>query len=78
MTDLAQLLPDLMKLVEQTYEVDSLKGMSVKEVMADLAEQTDKTNQPLIAKAQTALASLPLINDLPFEEVYLRVSTKKA
>ena len=76
MTDLAEMVPALVKLVETTFEVDDLAKMSVKEVLAALAEEVESEDKALVEKAQKALAALPLINDLPFEELYLRVNTR--
>ncbi len=75
-TGLAQMLPEIIRLVEINLEMDSLKAMSVKEVLAALAGEVDLTQKPLVEQAQAALATLPFINDLPFEEVYVRVSTE--
>jgi flotillin len=76
MADLAQSLPALVKLVETTLKMDELNGKSVKEVLAQLASTVKPADKALVEKAQAALAAMPLINDLPFEELYLRVTTK--
>jgi uncharacterized membrane protein YqiK len=76
LANLALALPQLMKLVEANFNINTLKGLSVKEVLAALADKVDDAEKASVEKAQKALAALPLINDLPFEEVYLRVSIK--
>lgn len=75
-TDLALLVPELMKIAERTLDMNKLKGQSVAQVLAQLARQASAADKPAIEKAQKALANLPIINDLPFEEVYLRATTK--
>jgi uncharacterized membrane protein YqiK len=74
--DLALLVPELMKIAERTLDMNKLKGQSVAQVLTLLAKQAPAADKPAIEKAQKALASLPIINDLPFEEVYLRATTK--
>ncbi|MFN8598237.1 MAG: hypothetical protein U0559_18900, partial [Anaerolineae bacterium] len=75
-TDLALLVPQLMKIAERTLDMNKLKGQSVAQVMALLAKQSSGDDKAAVEKAQKALANLPIINDLPFEEVYLRATTK--
>ena len=43
--------------------------------MTALADEVEGEDKALVEKAKKALAVLPLINDLPFEELYLRAST---
>ncbi len=74
--DLALLVPELMKIAERTLDMNKLKGQSVSQVLTQLAKQASGADKPAIEKAQKALAGLPIINDLPFEEVYLRATTK--
>jgi uncharacterized membrane protein YqiK len=76
MTELAQMIPALVKLVETNLKIDELNDLSVKEVLVKLASAVNPTDKELVEKAQNALAGMALINDLPFEELYLRVSTK--
>ncbi len=66
----------LMQLTENTLDVNKLRGLSVREVLARLHEQTHGQEKASVARAQKLLADLPILNDLPFEELYLRVSTK--
>ncbi|HLF24897.1 MAG TPA: SPFH domain-containing protein [Anaerolineae bacterium] len=76
MAELALLAPEIMRIAEQTLDVNRLKGQSVGEVLALLAQRTKAEDRTTIEKAQQALAALPIINDLPFEEVYLRATAK--
>ncbi len=75
-TDLAMLLPDILNLIEKKLDVNKLKGQSVGEVLAMLSKQVNAPDLPKVEKAQKALAALPVVNDLPFEEVYLRATAK--
>ena len=72
--DLAVLVPELMKLAEKNLDVNKLKGQTVGEVLSVLNERTTAEDRAKVERAQQALAQLPIINDLPFEEVYLRAS----
>jgi uncharacterized membrane protein YqiK len=76
MAELAQMMPPLVKLVETHLKIDELNGMSVKEVLAKLAGAVKPDDKVMVEKAQSVLAGMALINDLPFEELYLRVSTR--
>jgi uncharacterized membrane protein YqiK len=75
-SDLALLVPQIVKITEKTLDVNSLKGQMVGDVLAMLAQRVSDEDRPTVAKAQQALAALPLISDLPFEELYLRVVAK--
>ena len=72
MTQLSQMIPALVALVETTLNIDTLAGMNVNEVLAQEVKPADKA---VVEKAQKALAALPLINDLLFEELYQRASS---
>ena len=72
--DLAMLVPELIQIAERTLNVDKLKGQTVGEVLTTLSKRASVEDRPKVEKAQQALALLPIINDLPFEEVYLRAS----
>ena len=74
--ELALLVPQLIKIAEKTLDVNKLKGQTVAQVIATLVQRTTGDDKATIEKAQKSLAMLPLINDLPFEEVYLRATTK--
>ncbi len=75
-TDLALLVPTIMKITERTLDVNKLKGQTVAQVLTQLAKQASADDKETVEKARKALATLPLINDLPFEDVYLRATTK--
>jgi uncharacterized membrane protein YqiK len=75
-TELAQLVPTIIHLVEQTLDVNALKGQSVGEALKTLNERVDPTHKSTVEAAQAALAQLPILNDLPFEDVYLRATAK--
>jgi uncharacterized membrane protein YqiK len=74
--ELALLVPELMQIAERTLDVNQLKGQTVAQVLATLARQARAEDKPTVEKAQAALSQLPIIGDLPFEEVYLRATTK--
>lgn len=74
--ELALLVPQLIKITDKTLDVNKLKGQTVAQVVATLVQRTTGDDKATIEKAQKSLAMLPLINDLPFEEVYLRATTK--
>jgi hypothetical protein len=73
--ELAKLVPEIVQLVEKKLDLEAIKSLSVKEVLAQLSEKATKKEKQTIEKAQQALAVLPVLNDLPFEELYLRVTT---
>ena len=73
-TELALLVPEIVKLAEQNLNLNKLKGQSVGDVLNLLAEKV--TDNPSIARAQAAMDSLPIIRDLPFEDFYLRAAAK--
>jgi uncharacterized membrane protein YqiK len=75
-TDLALMVPELIRIAEKTLDVDKLKGQTVREVLVTLSKRASAEDRPLVEKAQQALAQIPIINDLPFEEVYLRAMAK--
>jgi uncharacterized membrane protein YqiK len=75
-TELAGLVPEIIRLVEARLDVNHLKGKSVAEVMNMLAESVAEADRPTVLKAQQSLALLPIINDLPFEDLYLRATTR--
>jgi hypothetical protein len=74
--ELALLVPTIMKIAERTLDVNKLKGQTVAQVLTQLAKQASADDKETVEKARKALATLPIINDLPFEEVYLRATTK--
>jgi len=76
MAEFALLVPKVVKLVEDNLDVNALKGDTVGQVLAKLATKTDATDQATIEQARHALEILPVIKDLPFEEMYLRATAK--
>lgn len=72
--ELAAMLPNLIKLAETHLDVNNLKGQSVGQVISMLSERAPNADHAMIAKATEALAALPIINDMAFDEVYLRAS----
>jgi uncharacterized membrane protein YqiK len=76
LTELALLIPDLMRITEKTLNVNKLKGQTVREVLATLTKKATDADRAIVEKARQALDQLPIINDLPFEEVYLRATAK--
>ena len=77
MSELGDLVPELMRLTDKILDVNKLKGQSVREVLVMLHDQAKGNDKATVAQAQKLLAELPILNDLPFEELYLRVSVKK-
>jgi hypothetical protein len=75
-TDLALMVPALIQIAEKTLDVDKLKGQTVREVLVTLSKRASAEDRATVEKAQQALAQIPIINDLPFEEVYLRAMAK--
>jgi hypothetical protein len=69
-------VPQLIHLAENVLDVNKLKGQTVREVLTMLHNQTKGEDKAAVAKAQKLLADLPILNDLSFEELYLRVATK--
>lgn len=74
--ELAALVPELVEMIEKKLGLDAVKNLTVKEALGMLDEKATKKEKASIAKAQQALESLPVLNDLPFEDFYLRVATK--
>jgi uncharacterized membrane protein YqiK len=72
---LARLVPDLMALVEKRLDVNALSGQTVSQALDRLAEKATAEEQPLVEQARQALGRLPIVGDLPFEEVYLRAGS---
>ena len=75
-TDIAQLLPQLVALVERTLEVNKLKKQTVGQVLEQLEAQAAEADKPLVVQACEALKLLPILADMNFEDVYLRYVTK--
>jgi uncharacterized membrane protein YqiK len=73
-SDLATLVPEIIRVVETNLNIDRLKGQTVGEVLDMLDKQA--ASEPIVEKAQKALAHLPIVRDLPFDEFYLRATAK--
>jgi uncharacterized membrane protein YqiK len=76
LTDLAGMLPDLLLLAEQRLDIDQLKGQSVAEALDQLAAKVDPADLEKVEKAKQALAQLPVLNEMPFEDLYLRAMAR--
>jgi uncharacterized membrane protein YqiK len=74
--DVALLMPEIIQMIEKKMDLEAIKNQSVREVLATLSEKATKKEKTVIEKAQEALETLPVLNDLPFEELYLRVTVK--
>ncbi|MEW5870297.1 MAG: SPFH domain-containing protein [Chloroflexota bacterium] len=74
--ELAQLLPELIQLIDAHLDIEKLKGKSVGEALEALSRKVSEKDRPTVKKAQDAFAVLPILNDLPFEDLYLRATTK--
>ena len=73
-TELATVVPEIIRVTEKNLNIDRLKGQTVGEVLAMLSKQAG--SEPIVEKAQKALEHLPIIRDLPFDEFYLRATAK--
>ena len=76
LAELGKLVPEVMRLADKTLDVNKLKGRSVSQVLDELHQKAGADDQPTIEKAQQALAQLPVLNDLPFDDLYLRATVK--
>ncbi len=74
--DFATLVPKVIKLAEDHLDLNKLKGDTVSQALKKLAQAVGPEHQATIEEAQHALELLPVIRDLPFEELYLRASAK--
>jgi hypothetical protein len=75
-TDVAHLMPEIIQMIEKKMDLEAIKNQSVREVLVALSEKATKKEKVTIEKAQQALETLPVLNDLPFEELYLRLTVK--
>jgi uncharacterized membrane protein YqiK len=73
-TELALLVPEIVRITDQTLDINQLKGKSVAETLTTLHLHANDEDRPKIARAQQALAFLPILNELPFEDLYLRAT----
>ncbi len=72
--EVAQMVPELIKMAEKKLDLEAVKALPVKDVLAQLSQGASRKEKQMIEKAQQALAQLPVLNDLPFEELYLRMA----
>jgi len=74
--DMAELMPEIIQMIEKKMDLEAIKNQTVREVLIALCEKANKKEKQSIEKAQQALNGMPVLNDLPFEELYLRVTVK--
>ena len=74
--DVAELMPEIIQIIEKKMDLEAIKNQSVREVLVAVSEKCTKKEKTVIEKAQQSLETLPVLNDLPFEELYLRVTVK--
>jgi uncharacterized membrane protein YqiK len=72
----ATLMPQLMAVVDRTLDVNKLKKQMVGQVIEQLEAQAAEADRPLIAQARAALAVLPILAEMNFEDIYLRYMAK--
>jgi hypothetical protein len=70
------MLPQLIALTERTLDIDRLKGMTVAQVAAEVERKASGEDRALADRAHRLIAALPIIAEMPFEEVYLRATAK--
>jgi uncharacterized membrane protein YqiK len=68
----AVLMPELMALVDRTLDANTLKKQTISQVLDQLEAKAGEADKPLVAQARTALAVLPILAEMNFEDVYLR------
>jgi uncharacterized membrane protein YqiK len=73
----AELMPQLMDLVDRTLDVNKLKKQTVNQVLTQLEALATEADKPLLAQARAALALLPILGEMNFEDVYLRYVKSK-
>ncbi|MCL4872165.1 MAG: hypothetical protein KJ063_24665 [Anaerolineae bacterium] len=74
MGELGGMIPELMSLTEKLLDVNQLKGQTVREVLKSLHSKAKGNDKTTVSQAQALLADLPILNDLPFEDLYLRAA----
>jgi uncharacterized membrane protein YqiK len=72
----AEIMPQLIALVERTLDINTLKKRTVAQVLELVEEKAAAADRPLVAQARAAIALLPVMADLNFEDVYLRYTAK--
>lgn len=77
-TDLAVLVPDVIKIAEKNLNINRLKGQSVGEVLTTLSKsKLSDEERKVVEKAGEALVAFPVVRDLPFDDFYLRATSEK-
>jgi len=71
-TELSTLLPQLLALAEKHLDVNAQTGQTVSQVLDRLAAKVAGDDRALVARTQALVSEVPLVSDLPFEDVYLR------
>jgi hypothetical protein len=74
---LASMLPQLIALTERTLDIDKLKGKTVAQVAAEVERKTSGEDRELAERAHRLITALPIVADMPFDEVYLRATAGK-
>jgi uncharacterized membrane protein YqiK len=74
--DLAALVPEVVRIAEKHVDLDRVRSQSVGEILEMVSGQADDADQATIQRAQAALEQLPVLRELPFEELYLRVAAR--
>ncbi len=75
LSDVALLVPEIIQMVEKKLDLEAVKSLPVKDVLSQLSEKATRREKQTIEKAQQVLAQIPVLNDLPFEDLYLRITT---
>jgi uncharacterized membrane protein YqiK len=75
-TAIAELIPQVIAMVDRTLDVNKLKKQTVNQVLEQLTTKATAEDKPLVAQAREALALLPILADMNFEDVYLRYTAK--
>jgi hypothetical protein len=68
----AVLIPQLLAVVDRTLNVNTLKKQTVSQVLDQVEAQADEADKPIVAQGRQALALLPILSEMNFEDVYLR------
>jgi uncharacterized membrane protein YqiK len=72
----AILLPQLLAVVDRTLNVNTLKKQTVSQVLDQVETEASEVDRPLVAQGRKALALLPILSEMNFEDVYLRYAAK--
>jgi uncharacterized membrane protein YqiK len=73
----AVLLPQVLAVVERTLNVNTLKKQTVSQVLDKVEAQASEADRAIVAQGRKALALLPILSDMNFEDVYLRYAAKE-